>query len=491
MKKNISVLAVDLGASSGRGILGTFDGEKLRLEELSRFPNGPITVNGHLHWNAARLRSDVEEAVRRGAAAGAVSAGVDTWGVDYVLLDGRGGLIHDPYHYRDGRTSGITGYFSRFMPWERLYEITGIQSLDFNTVYQLAAELRDDPASLTSASRLLFMPDWLNYCLTGLEACEYTIASTGALLDARTGKLSREILDAAGIPESLFAPQAMPGDELGPVLPEFGGKMKIINVASHDTASAVLAVPTREKPGEFVYISSGTWSLLGTELTSPSINDAGRRANFTNEGGAAGTVRFLKNIMGLWLLQESRRQWASEGLKLSFDDLSAAAESSEPFGSLIDPNDPVFSPPGDMPSRISEYCRKTGQKVPQTPGQTVRVIFDSLALCYRYTADTVASLTGFSPKAINIVGGGSKDTALNRLSADVTGLPVIAGPSEATAAGNILMQLIALGEIGSIAEGREVISRSFGAVTYGPDASRGKYDDAYGRYIQMLESAKG
>ena len=489
MKKRISVLAVDLGASSGRAILGEFDGDKLRLSELSRFANGPVTEGGHLHWDANRLRINVEEAVRKGAAAGAVCAGIDTWGVDYVLIDGKGQLLNDPFHYRDGRTSGIREYFSRYMTWERLYEITGIQSLEFNTVYQLAAELRDNPESLLSARRLLFMPDWLNFCLTGREACEYTIASTGALLDARTGKLSGEILDSAGIPRDLFAPQVLPGEVLGRVLPEFGGKMRIVNVASHDTASAVLAVPTREKPGEFVYISSGTWSLLGTELESPRINEAGRKANFTNEGGAAGTVRFLKNIMGLWLLQESRRQWASEGLNLSFDDLSSASESAEPFGSLIDPNDPSFSPPGDIPSRIADYCRRTGQKVPVTPGQTVRVIFDSLALCYRHTTAMIASLTGFYPRAINIVGGGSKDVSLNRLSADATGLPVIAGPSEATAAGNIIMQLIAMGEIGSISEGRELIARSFGTVTYEPDPARERYDEAYGRYVDLVRQS--
>jgi sugar (pentulose or hexulose) kinase len=484
MKKTVSVLAVDLGASSGRGIIGRFDGDRLELEEISRFRNDPVTVGGRLRWNADRLRSDVCDAAARGAAAGAVSAGVDTWGVDYVLLDGDGKPLGFPVHYRDARTDGITEHFSRFMSWERLYGITGIQSLNFNTVYQLAAELRDDPGIFSKAKTLLFMPDWFGYCLTGAMATEYTIASTGALLDAGTGRLSREVLDAVGIPETLFAPEVMPGNVLGRALPEYGG-IKIINVASHDTASAVLAVPTKEKAGEFVYISSGTWSLMGTELRAPEKGDAARRANFTNEGGAGGTVRFLRNIMGLWLLQESRRQWAREGLELSFDDLSGASAAAEPFGSLIDPNDPVFTAPGDMPARIAGYCARTGQKVPQTPGQTVRVIFDSLALCYRYTADTIGSLTGHAPRAINIVGGGSKDTELNRLSADVTGLPVIAGPAEATAAGNIIMQLIALGEIGSIAEGREVVARSFGASTYLPDPDRSAYDEAYGRYLRI------
>lgn len=483
----ISVLAVDLGASSGRGIIGRFDGKKLSLEEINRFSNDPVTVGGRLCWNARQLRADVEETVRRGAAAGAASVGIDTWGVDYVLLDADGELISEPVHYRDGRTDGIVPYFEKLMSWERLYGITGIQSLNFNTVYQLAAENRDNPGRLGDARRLLFMPDWFNYCISGLEACEYTIASTGAIVDAGTRQLSAEVLSAAGIPGRIFAPLAAPGSVLGNVRAEFGGKMKVINVASHDTASAVLAVPTKEKSGEFVYISSGTWSLMGTELDKPFMTDACRRANFTNEGGAFGTVRFLKNIMGLWLLQESRRQWAREGKKLSFDELSEASAAAEPFASLINPNDPLFNAPGDMPGRIAEYCARTGQKVPRNPGETVRVIFDSLALCYRYTADTIAELTGFTPKAINIVGGGSKDAELNQRTADVTGIPVIAGPSEATAAGNILMQLIALGKIKDLREGRAIIADSFGAVTFTPDRGRALYDGAYERYKKLIK----
>lgn len=484
-KETRKMLGVDLGASSGRGILGCFDGEKLTLSELHRFANEPLTRDGHLVWDIDSLRENVAEATRRGTAAGAETVGIDTWGVDYALLDGDGGLVAPPVHYRDSRNDTARGCFERYMSAERLYGITGIQSLNFNTVYQLAAERRDTPERLAAARRLLFMPDLFGYYLTGIQACEYTVASTGALLDAKTRSLSPEILSALGIDASLFAPAAQPGDILGRLLPCYGNA-RVVNVASHDTGSAVIAVPST---GENVlYISSGTWSLMGTELSAPIITPEGRRRNYTNEGGAFGTVRFLKNIMGLWLLQESRRAWRRAGLDISFDELSAAAEAAKPFVSLINPDDPSFTPPGDMPGRIAAYCARTGQRVPQTPGETVRVIFDSLALCYRYTASNIAELTGIRPDAINIVGGGSKDILLDRLCADVCGMPVIAGPAEATAIGNIAIQAIACGAVADISQARELIRRSFDTRVFEPARGRGIYDDAYGRFLKLLAS---
>ena len=495
--KTRKVLAVDLGASSGRGIIGEFDGGRLTLREIHRFPNEPLPPSaggaGHLRWNASALRREVEKAVEAGASEGAESAGIDTWGVDYGLLDGRGELIADPVHYRDGRTAGIPAAFGARMSHPgRLYEITGIQSLDFNTVYQLAAEFPGGYRKTegTGPSKILFMPDLFGYFLTGEQACEYTIASTGALLDARTRDFSPEVLGALGIGREMFAPLVQPGNLLGRARGERFRGIRIINVASHDTASAVLSVPTDRAAGEFLYISSGTWSLLGTELRAPLITRESEKENWTNEGGAGGTVRFLKNIMGLWLLQESRRAFAAAGFDTSFDSLSAAAAEAPPFGSLIDPDAPVFSPPGDMPSRIASFCARTGQRVPRTPGETVRVIFDSLAMRYRYTANAAASLCGTQPGAINIVGGGSKDETLCRLTADVTGMSVIAGPSEATAVGNILMQLTALGEIGGISEAREVVRRSFGVKTYLPSKGEGYGDEAFDRFRKLAEGGR-
>jgi len=486
MKNTIKVLGVDLGASSGRGITGSFDGKKLTLNEIHRFVNSPVTENGMLCWDIASLRQNVTDAVLKGRADGAVAAGIDTWGVDYGLLDADGVLLAAPAHYRDVRTDGITDHFSKRMTIDRLYGITGIQTMNFNTVFQLAADRRDRPELLDRADTLLFMPDLFGYYLTGETACEYTVASTGALLDAAERDLSDEVLSAAGVKRSLFAPLVMPGHMLGELLPEYGGGMKVFNVASHDTASAVLSVPSTAGPGGFVYISSGTWSLMGTELMMPRIDENSRRLNWTNEGGVDGTVRFLKNIMGLWLLQESRRQWEREGKKLSFDELSSAAEAAVPFGSIIDPDAPELGVPGDIPGRIAAFCERTGQKVPETPGETVRVIFDSLALCYRRTLETLVAQTGIKPSAINIVGGGSKDPMLNRLTADVTGLPVVAGPAEATATGNMLMQLIALGELSGINEARELVKASFETKTYIPDANRAIYDEAYAKFLSVI-----
>lgn len=492
-KHTKNFLGIDLGASSGRGIVGSYDGERLALAEVHRFPNEPQMLCGRFTWDILRLYAETKNAIRAAADLPLVSMGIDTWGVDYGLLDDGGRLISDPVHYRDRRTEGIMPAFGEnIMPNDRLYGITGIQQLGFNTVYQLYADMRD--GTLRGAKRALFIPDLLCYFLTGRQACEYTIASTGALVDAAARDISKEILSAMGLERGFLAPLVTPGTPLGTlrddVAAEVGVRgLQVVSIASHDTASAVLAVPVK-KDERFIYISSGTWSLLGTELPSPVISPETLARNFTNEGGVGGRIRFLKNIMGLWLLQESRRQWKREGradTEISFDALSAAAKDIPACFALIDPDDPCFAAPGDMPRRIAEYCRRTAQRVPETPGEIVRVIYDSLALCYRRTIELISRLCGFRPSAVNIVGGGSRDALFNSIIADICELPVVAGPTEATAIGNISVQLMAAEGI-SADEARELVRVSFPTEGYEPTAPRGSYDDAYSRFCLMVEA---
>lgn len=486
-------LAIDLGASSGRGIVGTFDGEQITLRENHRFANEPVKAAGRFSWDILRILHEIKQSIRQSVLDGdtLASIGIDTWGVDYGLLDKTGQLMGNPTHYRDTRTDGITAEFEKYMPLDRLYQITGIQSLDFNTVYQLAAELRDNPERLRAADKLLFIPDLLNYFLTGKMATEYTIASTGALLDAEKRDFSDEILSAMGLSRDLFAPIVKTGDRLGKlrsdILEEVGATdAQVIHVAAHDTASAVIAVPAKQE--NFVYISSGTWSLLGAELAVPMINAQSFAHNFTNEGGVEGKIRFLKNIMGLWLVQESRRQWKREGKDYSFADLSVMAAQAKPLRSLIDPDDKLFAPPGNMPRRIADYCRKTGQPVPETVGETIRCILESLALCYRATIDSITAMRGVHPTALNIVGGGTQDKLLCQFAADACGIPVYAGPVEATAIGNIAMQAISAGELSSVAEARAVVAASFPLDTYLPTANRAPWDAAYDRFLALVQA---
>lgn len=484
-------LAIDLGASSGRGIIGAFDGQRITLRENHRFPNEPVMAGGRFYWDILRILHEIKQSIRQSVLDGddVASIGIDTWGVDYGLLDRHGRLMGNPVHYRDRRHDGITAEFAQYMLLERLYQITGIQSQDFNTVYQLAAELRDDPERLRAADKLLFTPDLLNYFLTGRMATEYTIASTGALLDAAKRDFSDEILAAMGLSRNLFAPIVMPGQRLGrlsaEVLEEVGQTdAEVIHVAAHDTASAVIAVPA--KNDDFIYISSGTWSLLGAELPAPMITPDSFAHNFTNEGGVEGTIRFLKNIMGLWLVQESRRQWKREGKDYSFGDLSAMAAAAKPLRALIDPDDKRFSAPGNMPRRIADYCHETGQPVPETEGEIIRCVLESLALCYRAAIDKITAMRGKAPSALNIVGGGTQDKLLCQFAADACGIPVYAGPVEATAIGNIVMQAISAGELASLAEARAVVANSFPLDTYLPaPAEQRVWEDAYARYLSL------
>ena len=480
------MLAIDLGASSGRGIVGAFDGERLTLRENHRFSNDPVNLCGRLYWDILRIFHEIKLSVQKTVLDGdAVSSiGIDTWGVDYGLLDRAGRLLYNPVHYRDTRTEGAQELVSRTVPAEELYRVAGIQTLNFNTVYQLAVEREEAPEKLAQAERMLNIPDLLNYFLTGRMANEYTILSTGALLDAKKRDYAWELLDRLGIPRRLFGDVTAPGTDLGTLLPQVQGETgktdaHVLTVASHDTASAVIAVPSEEK--DFLYISSGTWSLMGTELSDPLINAESRAANFTNEGGACGTVRFLKNIMGLWIIQESRRQWRREGKDYSFAQMEAWAKESTPFRSLIDVDDSDFATPGDMPEKIRAYCKRTAQPVPESVGEVVRCIYESLALKYRSVAERVMELMGRRARVIHVVGGGTKDRFLSQLTADACGIPVCAGPEEATAIGNLMMQLMAAGEVSDLSQARRVVAASFETKQYLPTADRNMWDEAYGR----------
>lgn len=493
--KKLKMLAIDLGASSGRGIVGSFDGKKLAIEEIHRFSNDVVNLGGSLHWNMLGLFQDIKLAIRNCALSenkDIKSIAIDTWGVDYGLLDKDGKLLENPYCYRDTRTvDGIMEEVYKVIPKEELYAITGTQFINFNTIFQLYSVLKNRPHALENAKDLLFTPDLLKYFLTGEKQTEYTIASTSQLLDAKARDWDMSIIKRIGLPERIFGKITPPGTYCGKlskhIIEEVGDiDADVISTASHDTAAAVVSVPAKEDG--FVYISSGTWSLMGSEIPEPLTDGRAYSYNFTNEGGAERKIRFLKNIMGLWLEQESRRQWIREGEKLSFDELSNMAMSSSPLKCIIDPNYLAFQTPGNMPKRIYDYCRMTGQKVPETKGEIVRCIFDSLALCYRDTVNQLDDVTGRKAPFINIVGGGTKEVPLSRLCANACGRPVYAGPVEATVLGNIAVQAIAAGEIKDVHEARQIISESFDIYTCEPNAvEKDMWDDGYDRYKTLIE----
>ena len=487
---NLNMLAIDLGASSGRGIVGSFDGEKLSLRENHRFSNDPVILCGRMYWDILRIFHEIKQSVTKTVLDGdkIASMGIDTWGVDYALLDANGRMLSNPVHYRDTRTVGMPAKVGKIIPDRELYGKAGIQTMNFNTLYQLAAEKEENPDRLAKAVRMLNIPDLLNYFLTGKMMNEYTILSTGALLDAARREYAWDLIDKLGIPRTLFGTIVQPGTTVGNLLPqvqEETGKtdLRVVTVASHDTASAVIAVPTAEK--DFIYISSGTWSLMGTELPEPLINEGSRAANFTNEGGALGTIRFLKNIMGLWIIQESRRQWKREGKEYSFAQMEEWAKESKALRCFVDVDDPSFATPGNMPEKIRAYCRKTGQYVPETVGEVVRCIYESLAMKYRTVVERMQTLTGRKAKVIHVVGGGTKDKFLSQMTADACGIPVAAGPEEATAIGNLMMQAIAAGEVADLGQAREVISASFELKHYIPTPERNLWDEAYGIYCSI------
>jgi rhamnulokinase len=418
--------------------------------------------------------------------------GVDTWGVDFGLLDRAGHLIGNPYHYRDSRTDGMVEQAFDIVPREEIFEQTGIQFMQLNSLFQLLAMARQKAPTLEIAETLLMMPDLFNYWFTGQKGCEYTDASTSQCFDMGRGGWASSLLEKLGLPAHIFPEIIQPGTELGPLLPgiaaEIGLEQKLAVIApgSHDTASAVAGVPVAESDkGSFAYISSGTWSLMGTETATPVINEKSLAYNFTNEGGVQQTIRLLKNIMGLWLVQECRRTWAQQGDELSYDDLTRMASAALPFSALVEPDDSTFLAPGDMPARLRDFCMRTGQPPPETQGAFVRCALESLALKYRWVVEKLEALTGRSITVIHIVGGGTKNRLLNQFTADATGRPVVTGPVEATAIGNILMQMLAVGQISSLSEGRELVRRSFSVETYQPQ-NEAAWTEAYQRYLEIV-----
>jgi rhamnulokinase len=435
----VAVAAVDLGASGGRVMAARVSRSSLELHEVSRFPNEPVVAGGTLYWDILRLHAAVTAGLRLATESFPVaSAGIDSWGVDYGLLDSDGMLIGNPVHYRDARTEGVTVP----VPAAELYAVTGIQHLQFNTIYQLAASA-GTPA-LASASSLLLIPDLLGYWLTGSVGAEVTNASTTALLDVSTRSWAKELMGRAGVSAALFPPLRQPGDVIGPTHPALGisqpdgNPLPLIAVGSHDTASAVAAVPASGR--DFAYISSGTWSLVGMELPAPVLTDESREANFTNETGIDGTVRYLRNVSGLWLLQECMRAWGTP-----LEPLLAAAAKEEQLRFVVDADDAAFLPPGDMPGRIASWLQDRGLPAPSSRAEIVRCILDSLALAYARAVSAAQRLSGRHADIVHIVGGGSRNELLCQLTADATGLPVLAGPAEATALGNVLVQARALG----------------------------------------------
>lgn len=462
------MVAVDLGASSGRAILGTL-GDTLSLESVHRFPNGPVSVDATLRWDFERLWDGIREGIRRAGelSDGPIeSVGVDTWGVDYGLIGKDGELLEAPIHYRDDRTDGAMDAVFQRVPRREVFETTGIQFIQLNTLYQLFVHARVDRATLDQARYLLMIPDIFNYLMTGVTASEFTDVTTTQCFDPRGNDWARTMLAKLNIPTHMLPDIIPPGTILGSMKQSLASELGldpvpvVIAPACHDTASAVAAVPAQEGT-RWAYLSSGTWSLMGTEVREPIINNDVLEANFTNEGGVDGTFRFLKNISGLWLLQETQRIWREqEGRDYSYDEIVEMAEKAEPFVSWVDPDDPSFNTPGDMPGAIRDYCRDSNQPVPETAEAVVRCIFESLAMKYRSVFDTLVRLQG-EIDVLHVVGGGSANALLNQFTANALGVMVKAGPVEATAIGNLLVQAKALAAVDSLAGIRDVVRRSF------------------------------
>jgi len=480
------LLAIDLGAESGRAVLGNFDGDKLDLQVVHRFANTPVRVLDGLYWDVLSLHREMVHGLRQ---AGPVdSIGVDTWGVDFALLGRNGELLGNPRHYRDPHTEGVMDAAFATVPRAEIYRRTGLQFMRFNSLFQLLALKRDRSPLLDAATHLLFMPDLFHYFLTGIKVNEYTDASTSQLLDPRTRTWDHDLAARFGLPPQLLGTLVQPGTVLGPlrasVCQETGqGGVPVVAPGTHDTASAVAAVPA--KGGSWAYISSGTWSLVGVETATPVLTEAALGYNFTNEGGVGGTTRLLKNVMGLWLVQECKRAWERAGESRTYDELARLAAEAEPFAAHVNPDDEGFILPASMPEAIVAFCRRTGQKPPDTAGGVVRCALESLALKYRWVLEKAEELTGQRREVIHVVGGGCQNALLCQLTADACNRPVVAGPVEATAMGNLLVQAIGLKLLGSVADGREVVARSSETRTYTPREA-GRWDEAYGRFVKLL-----
>ena len=471
--------AVDLGATSGRTILGCLGEGKMELKELTRFPNHIIETGGHCYWDIYALYNEIIKGLKVVAKDNLPirSIGIDTWGVDFVFVGKDGELLRNPYCYRDPHTTGAPEEYFTHIPRERVYDITGIQIMNFNSLFQLSTLHRNHCSALEAADKILFMPDALSYMLTGKMVTEYTIASTSQMLNPRTKRFEKELLDVADIKEEQFGRFVFPGEPIGVLTEEVQkitglGAVPVIAVIGHDTGAAVAAVPALDR--NFAYLSSGTWSLMGVETDAPVINTETETLNFTNEGGVEGTIRLLKNICGMWLLERCRLNWGDT----SYPELISEADACEPFRSLINPDDDCFVNPANMEKSIAAYCHATGQPVPEQRGQVVRCIFESLALRYRQVLENLRSLSPRPIETLHVIGGGSRNDLLNQFPANAIGIPVVAGPSEATAIGNVMIQAMAAGEATDMAGMRRLIQRSVPLKTYHPQDTDA-WDTAY------------
>ena len=480
-------LAFDLGAESGRAVTAELHGGQLTMREVRRFANEPVRYNGALQWDILRLWQEMRGALDDTAGQRFTSIGLDAWGCDFALLGEKGNLLENPYHYRDARTDGVMQAVIARVPAERIYGTTGVQFLPFNTLYQLYAACQQTPRLIDAAASLATIPDLLNYWLTGQLRSEFTIATTTQFVDARSRAWATDLLIELDLPSHLLAPLVEPGTRVGAI----GGKLSrahagtpVVAPACHDTGSAVASVAAG---GRTAFLSSGTWSLLGTELSAPVVTERARQLNFTNEGGVCGTTRLLKNIAGLWLLQSSRRAWAAGGVEYSYDELiAAAADEQYAFAVLFDPDHPEFLHPKDMIAAIDGYCRDTGQAEPSGPPAYARAILESLAFKYRVVLEALEALTGTEFEEIRVVGGGARNKLLNQFTADATGRRVVAGPVEATALGNVAMQMVTTGAVGSLEEARAIIDRSFPVTHYEP-VNAERWAQEYGRFQEYAE----
>jgi len=497
--------AVDLGATSGRTILGSLADGKLEQEEITRFPNNLIETGGHFYWDIYALYFEVIKGLQLVARRGVeiTSIGIDTWGVDFVFVADDGAILRNPMAYRDPHTFvRMEEYFEKVTDRKTVYGLTGIQFMNFNSLFQLYAMRQDKNVAIGQARKILFMPDALSWMLTGEAVCEYTIASTSQMLNPRTGDLDERLLESVGLTREHFGRLVQPGTRIGVLTEEVQkmtglGPVPVIAVAGHDTASAVAAVPAKDK--NFAYLSSGTWSLMGIETPEAIINDQSYDYNFTNEGGVEGTTRFLKNICGMWLYERCRKEWIARGERLevrgkslaiselSHPELQGAAMQVEAFRSIIDPDNQLFANPPSMIEAIRQYCRETGQQVPETPAEICRCIFDSLALRYRQVFQWLKEFASFELDVLHVIGGGSLNKYLNQFTADALGVEVLAGPQEGTAIGNIMMQAKSAGEVSDIWEMRRIIAASIEMVAYHPTKDKAAWDAAFNRYLEITK----
>lgn len=483
-------LAFDIGATSGRSIIGTIKDNRLELKELTRFPNKLINISGKYYWDIFALYDALKEGLQavRSQNIEISAIGIDTWGVDFAFIGDDGSIIGTPRSYRDPYTEGIPEEYFKVIPREEVYELTGIQIMNFNSLFQLYAANKENSSAFKAAKEILFTPDALTYLLTGNKVCEYTIASTSQLINPRTKKIESKLLESFGLSSFLFPPVVMPGEKVGAldksIAREIGlDQIPVIAVAGHDTGSAVVAVPAENK--NFAYLSSGTWSLMGIEVDEPIISPESYEMNFTNEGGVEGTIRFLKNITGMWLLEQCRKEWQIAGKAYTYSEIVAMSDSVEAFQFLIDPDHVSFANPESMTKTIDCYCQNTAQNAPQSEAEYIRCIFESLSMKYRYVLDCLRKMAPFPIEKLHVIGGGSQNNLLNQMTANAIGIPVVAGPGEATAIGNIMMQAKGLGIVDSLQEIRDIISNSVSPEIFYPEDT-GLWDTKYDQFLTII-----